>query len=299
MTPTLFVWKVCNRLKLLHLLSDKAYLKFGYRAKIGKKLDLQNPQTLNEKLQWLKLYDRKSEYTKMVDKYEAKKYIAEKIGEEYIIPTLGVWDSFDEIDFDKLPDQFVLKCTHDSGGLVICKDKSKFNVEKARKKIKRSLKTNYYLHGREWPYKNVKPRIIAEKYMTDSPESNEFTDYKFYCFNGYVDSVMVCYDRSIGDPKFYFFDKNWELRRYNKRGLEAPEGFTMPKPENMDKMFEIAEELSKDVGAPFLRVDLYNSNKQIYFGELTFFPSSGLDPNRLPETDRYFGDLVKLNQKWP
>ena len=110
---------------------------------------------------------------------------------------------------------------------------------------------------------------------------------------------MVCYDRSIGDPKFYFFDKNWELRRYNKRGLEAPEGFTMPKPENMDKMFEIAEELSKDVGAPFLRVDLYNSNKQIYFGELTFFPSSGLDPNRLPETDRYFGDLVKLNQKWP
>ena len=135
MTPTLFIWKVCNRLKLLNLLSDKAYLKFGYRAKIGKKLDLQNPQTLNEKLQWLKLYDRKSEYTKMVDKYEAKKYIAEKIGEEYIIPTLGVWDSFDEIDFDKLPDQFVLKCTHDSGGLVICKDKSKFNVEKARKKI--------------------------------------------------------------------------------------------------------------------------------------------------------------------
>ena len=280
-----------------NLFPDKAYLKFTFKAKTGKKLDLKNPKTLNEKLQWLKLYDRNPKYTGLVDKYEVKKYISSKLGEEYVIPTLGVWDSFDEIDFDTLPDQFVLKSTHDSGGLVICKDKSTLDIEVTREKIERSLKRNYYVNGREWPYKNVRHRIIAEKYMTDSSESNEFTDYKFYCFNGYVDSVMVCYDRSIGAPKFYFFDKKWELKRYNKRGLEAPEGFTLPKPDNIDKMFEIAETLSKDVGSPFLRVDLYNSNGQIYFGEVTFFPDSGFDPNRLPETDRYFGDLVFLNKK--
>lgn len=285
-----------TNLGLTKWMSDETYLKWLFKLTFKRKLDLDNPVTLNEKLQWLKLYDRNPKYTELVDKYEVKKYIADKLGEEYIIPTLGVWDRFEDIDFGSLPDQFVLKCTHDSGGLVICKDKSKLDLAYAKKKIEKSLRSNFFWRGREWPYKDVKPRIIAEKYMTDSPDSKEFTDYKFYCFNGYVDSVMVCYDRSIGDPKFYFFDKNWQLKRYNKRGLVAPEDFTLPKPENMDKMFDIAEELSKDSGASFLRVDLYNSNGQIYFGELTFFPDSGFDPNRLPETDRYFGDLVKLNK---
>lgn len=276
------------------IISDEIFIKAYYYNIFHRHIDLKNPQTLNEKLQWLKLYDRKSEYTTMVDKYAVKQYVADKIGEEYIIPTLGVWNHFDEIDFNKLPNQFVLKCTHDSGGLIICKDKSKLDLKTAKQKIEKSLKHNYYLSGREWPYKNVKPRIIAEKYMTDSPDIDEFTDYKFYCFNGYVDCVLTCIERSTGNPKFYFFDKDWKLLRYNKRGKEAPADFTLPKPENIEEMFRIASELSK--GIPFLRVDLYNSSGKIYFGELTFFPDSGWDPNRLPEIDLYFGDLVDLER---
>lgn len=274
------------------IISDEIFIKAYYYNVFHRAIDLKNPQTLNEKLQWLKLYDRNPEYTTMVDKYAVKQYVADKIGEEYIIPTLGVWNHFDEIDFKMLPNQFVLKCTHDSGGLIICKDKSQLDLKAARQKIEKSLKHNYYLSGREWPYKNVKPRIIAEKYMTDSPDIDEFTDYKFYCFNGYVDCVLTCIERSTGNPKFYFFDKDWKLLRYNKRGKEAPADFTLPKPENIEEMFRIASELSK--GIPFLRVDLYNSSGKIYFGELTFFPDSGWDPNRLPEIDLYFGDLVDL-----
>lgn len=280
---------------LSHPVPDKLYLQLQYKARMGKKLDLNNPQTMNEKLQWLKLYNRKPEYTALVDKYRVRDYIAEKLGEAYLIPLLGAWDRVEDIDFDALPDQFVLKCNHDSASVTICRDKATFDVEAAKEKLNRCLKKNMFWHTREWPYKNVQKKIICEKFMTDSPDSKEFTDYKFYCFNGNVDSVMVCYDRSIGEPKFYFFDKNWELKRYNKRGKAAPEGFTLPKPDGMDKMFEIAEVLSQDVGAPFLRVDLYYAYGQIYFGELTFFPDSGFDPNRLPETDVYFGDLTKLD----
>ena len=163
-----------------HWMDDETYLKIAYRVKMGKKLNLDPPVTFNEKLQWLKLHNQNPEYSKMVDKYEAKNWITEKIGDEFIIPTLGVWDTFDEIDFDKLPNQFVLKCTHDSGGLVICKDKRTLDKAKAKKKIEASLKRNYFLVGREYPYKAVKPRIIAEKYMVDSnPKEKEecLTDY--------------------------------------------------------------------------------------------------------------------------
>lgn len=158
---------------VLNFLPDEQYLKLRYWAAFGRKLDLENPSRFTEKLQWLKLHDRKPEYSRMVDKYEAKQYVADKIGEEYIIPTLGVWDSFDEIDFESLPDKFVLKCTHDSGGLVICKDKKSLDKDKARTKIEKSLKNNYYLWGREWPYKNVKPRIIAEQFMVDSKTEDQ------------------------------------------------------------------------------------------------------------------------------
>ena len=277
---------------LKRIIPSTIYIKILFYKRIGRRINLKKPITFNEKLQWLKLYNKKPFYAILVDKYEVKKYIAEKIGMEYVIPAYGVWDKFDDVDFGSLPDQFVLKCTHDSGGLVICKDKKNFDFKKAKEKINKSLKTNYYWCGREWPYKDVKPRIIAEKYMTDSPDVDTFTDYKFYCFNGYVDCVMVCLDRNTGDTKFYFFDKDWKLLRYNKRGKEAPEGFTIPKPACIDKMFEIAAELSK--GIPFVRVDLYVSNGQIYFGEMTFYPASGFDPNRLPETDLYFGSLIKL-----
>ncbi|SHM48007.1 ATP-grasp fold amidoligase family protein [Ruminococcus flavefaciens] len=281
--------------KIIKAMPDSLFLRLFYKHHMGKKLNLKDPKTFNEKLQWLKLHDRRPEYTTMVDKYAVKKYVADKIGEQYIIPTLGVWEKFDDIDFDKLPDRFVLKCTHDSGGLAICKDKSNFDMQAARAKIEKSLKTNYYHSLREWPYKNVPPRIIAEKYMTDDENSEGFTDYKFFCFDGKVDCVMVCLDRYTGDTKFYFFDKDWNLKRLNKRGKAAPEGFTIPKPECMDQMFELAAKLSE--GITFVRVDLYQSCGQIYFGELTFYPDSGFDENILPEADEYWGRLLKLKKE--
>lgn len=274
-------------------MQDEALLNRKYEAIFGKRLNLDNPQTFNEKLQWLKLYDRNPEYTIMVDKYKVRDYIKEKIGEEYLIPLIGVWDNPDDIDFDALPDKFVLKCNHNSGlGMCICKDKSKLNIENVKSELKKGLAQDYYLTGREWPYKNVPRKIIAEKYMTDTSDSSDFTDYKFFCFNGYVDCVMVCLERSSGDTKFYFFDSNWNLKRLNTREKNAPDGFTISKPSQMDKMFEIAAKLSK--GLPFVRIDLYQSNDHIYFGEITFFPDSGFDANLLPETDKYFGNLIHL-----
>lgn len=247
---------------------------------------------MNEKLQWLKLYDRKPIYHTMVDKLLVKDLYGQLLGKEYIIPTLGVWDRFDDIDFDKLPNKFVLKTNHSGGnmGVVICKDKSKFDKKNAKKRLEKSLRDNIYRFFAEWPYKGVKKKIFAEELIGN--EGEELVDYKFYCFDGYVDSVLVCMDRQIGDPKFYFFDKGWNLKRYNKRGQMVPEGFTIPKPENIDKMFEIAAKISK--GIPHLRVDLYNIDGNIYFGESTFFTASGFDANRLPEADLYFGGLIKL-----
>lgn len=274
-------------------LSDRRYIKLVYWLRMNKTLHLDTPQTFNEKLQWLKLHDRKPEYTMMVDKYAVRNYIAEKLGNEYLIPLLGVWDDPDDINFDELPNQFVLKCNHNSGlGMCICKDKTKLDIKQVKNKLKKGIKQNYYLIGREWPYKNVPRKIIAEKYMTDSSEVETLTDYKFFCFNGKVDSVMLCLERNTGNTKFYFFDRNWNLRRYNILGKNAPENFTISKPGNIDKMFEIAERLSE--GLPFARIDLYNSNGKIYFGEITFFPDSGFDANLLPETDKYFGDLIHL-----
>ncbi len=278
---------------LLNRLPDKQYLKLIYSATMDKKLNLKNPQTFNEKLQWLKLYNRKPEYSIMVDKHLVREYIKDKIGEEYLIPLLGVWDDPDDIDFDALPEQFVLKCNHNSGkGMYICKDKSLMNEDQVVSDLRAGLNQNYYLRGREWPYKNVKPRIIAEKYMTDS--SGGLVDYKFFCFNGRVDCVMLCIDRHIGDPKFYFFDSEWNLKRLNIRGKEAPEDFTLPMPSCMPQMFKLAEELSKS--HPFLRVDLYECMNQIYFGELTFFPASGFDCKLLEETDKYFGEKIKIKE---
>lgn len=273
---------------------DDEFLKRKYRAIMGKELPLDAPVTFNEKLQWLKLYDRDPMHTVMVDKYAVRDYIRDVLGEEYLIPLVGVWDDPEEIDFDALPDRFVLKCNHNSGlGMCICRDKSKLDLDAVRAELRRGLKQDYYLTGREWPYKNVERKIIAEQFMTD--ESEGLIDYKFFCFDGVVDCVMVCIDRHLGDTKFYFFDKDWELKRLNIRGKNAPEGFTLRKPTCIDEMFEIAARLSK--GLPFARVDLYECGGRIYFGEITFFPDSGFDPNLLPETDRYFGDLIHLPEK--
>lgn len=440
---------ICTRFPKL-IKNDAIFLKIKFWGATGIRLNLDAPKTFNAKLQWLKLYDRNPQYTIMVDKYAVKNYVSNKIGAEYIIPTIGVWDSVDEIDFDKLPSRFVLKCTHDSGGLVICQNKELLDISLAKEKLKRSLKSNYYWSGREWPYKNVKPRIIAEQYMADNlydykafcfnemprmvlvysnlycndgikevfydealkhfkiqnslhdntifktqrpkqytllhnlamylsakislgrcdfyeikeqfywgeittdlmnvseafpseewnanwgellvyprsgksveirenacirakivkdsvtiiisihnDEVNEHSkaliDYKFFCFNGVADSVMVCRGRETGNPEFYFFDKRWQLKKYNKRGMMVSDDFTLPKPDCIDEMFSIAEKLSK--GIPFVRVDLFCIDGLIYFGEMTFYPDSGFDMNIVKDADAYLGKLLILPER--
>ena len=270
---------------------DEPYLKLKYWACMGKKLNLRDPKTFNEKIQWLKLHDRKPEYTSMVDKYEAKKYVAEKIGEEYIIPTIGVWDSYDEIDFSTLPNQFVLKCTHDSGGLSICRDKATFDIESAREKINRSLKKKYFLQSREWPYKNVKPRIIAEQYMEDR-STQELRDYKFFCFDGVAKALFIASDRQKKDEdtKFDFYDIDFRHLPFTNGHPNAL--ITPQKPERFQEMVELAEKLA--AGFPHLRVDFYEVNGVVYFGELTFSHWSGFQPFVPEEWDTTFGNWINL-----
>ena len=272
-------------------LDDEEYLRRRYKATFHRELNLENPIYYTEKLQWLKLFDHNPLYTSLVDKYEVKKYIAEKIGDEYVIKTLGVWDSFDEIDFDSLPDKFVLKCTHDSGGLVICTDKSKLDYVAAKTKITKSLSNNYFLLGREWPYKNVKPRIIAEEYMEDS-ETQELRDYKFFSFDGVTKALFIATERQNPneDTKFDFFDIDFNHLPFTNG---HPNALVPPtKPAMFEDMVKIANKLSK--GFPHVRVDLYEVNKKIYFGELTFTHWSGLVPFNPEEWDLKFGEWLKL-----
>lgn len=276
---------------MLNCLPDKVYLKMAYKEAMGKSLDLENPKTFNEKLQWLKLYDRKPIYTSMVDKYEAKKFASDIIGEEYIIPTLGVWDRFDDIDFSSLPDQFVLKCTHDSGGLVICRDKKNFDVENARGIINKSLKREYYWVGREWPYKNVKPRIIAETYMEDKT-THDLPDYKFFAFNGEVKALFIATERNAKDreTKFDFYDSEFRHLPFTNGHPNAEK--EPKKPKCFEEMKHLAEKLSENI--PQLRVDFYEVDQKVYFGELTFSHWSGFVPFEPEEWDYTFGKWISL-----
>lgn len=272
-------------------MSDETYLKQVFRGYAGYPLNLSKPTTYNEKLQWLKLYDIKPIYTTMVDKCEAKKYAASIIGEEFIIPTLGVWDKFDDIDFDVLPNQFVLKCTHDSGGLVICKDKSQIDIEVTKKKINKCLERNFFWEGREWPYKNIKPRIIAEKYMEEG-QGGDLKDYKYFVFNGEAKALFIASDRQKidEDTKFDFFDMNYKHLNFTNGHPNAcppPE-----KPINFEKMRKLTEKLASDI--PELRVDFYEVNGSVYFGELTFFHWSGLVPFEPEKWDEIFGSWIVL-----
>lgn len=279
---------------LLKWMSDEKYIKLLYRTAMHKKLNLDNPQTFNEKLQWLKLYNRNPLYTTMVDKYEVKKYIASTIGDEYVIPTLGIYDNFDDIDFNKLPDKFVIKCTHDSGGLVICKDKKNFDIKAAKKKINKCLKYNFFDFGREWPYKNVKPRILIEKYMEDK-STNQLIDYKFYCFNGYIHSIIVGTNR-FGDTGlcFDFFDNKWN--HLNLSDYTRPNAKEVPKkPSQFENMKKLATKLSADI--PHVRVDFYEVDGKIYFGEMTFFDESGCMKNYPDDWDAEWGKFIKLPNK--
>lgn len=275
----------------LKWLPDELYLKFSFKAKLNQSLDLEKPKTFNEKLQWLKLNDRKPIYTQFVDKYEVRSFISEKIGEEYLIPLIGVWEKFEDIDFDSLPNEFVLKCTHDSASVIICDDKKKFDKEKAKSKIEKSLKSNYYYAAREWPYKNVKPRIIAEKYMVDNL-GGDLKDYKYMCFNGQVKCCFVCSNRNSKDGlNIDIYDKEWKLMEFTRPG-HGNSNIIIEKPNNYKLMIELAEKLSKDI--PFIRVDFYEINNRVYFGELTFFPAAGFEKFTPEEYDHILGEWINL-----
>lgn len=273
---------------------DEQYIKKVFKLSFGYELDLSNPKTFNEKLQWLKLNDHNPEYVKMVDKYLSKQFVADRIGEQYVVPLYGVWNSFDEIDFESLPEQFVLKTTHDCGGVVVCKDKSLFDKPSAKKFLEEHLRREYFYHCREWAYKFVKPRIIAEKFMKDSKDQREegLTDYKFFCFNGEPKAMFIATDRAKADTetKFDFFDMEFNHLPFTNGHPNSDK--QIEKPEQFELMIQLSKKLSS--GIPHVRVDFYESEGQIYFGEMTFFHWGGFvkfDPH---EWDLKFGEWLEL-----
>ena len=274
-------------------MSDEEFLRRKFYAKMGRKPDLDHPKTYNEKLTWMKLYYRNPQFPILADKYRVRQFVGEKIGEEYVIPMYGVWDSFDEIDFDALPDRFVLKCTHDSGGLSICRDKSGFDRKAAEAKINRSLRRNYFYVGREWQYKDIKPRIIAEQYLEDK-KTGELRDYKYFCFDGVVKAMFIATQRqSSKSTTFDFYDENFrhlDVRQGHPNAAVIPE-----KPAEFELMKTLAEKLSE--GIPHVRVDFYEVNGKVYFGEMTFFHFDGSTPFDPPEWDLTFGNWLKLPER--
>lgn len=274
-----------------YFISDEKFLKKKYKKIFGKEINLQEPKTFNEKLQWLKLNDRNPKYTNLVDKYEVRKYIKDTIGEKYLIHLIGVWDKFDDIDFSKLPNQFVLKCTHDSGGIIICKDKSQLDLDKVRKKMNKCLRKNYYYHSREWPYKNIEPRIICEEYMVDE-SGMELKDYKIMCFNGKAKCLFICLNRdSKKGLNVDFYDMEWNPMPFERHYPNS--GTIIQKPKSFDKMVELAEKLSEDI--PFVRVDFYDINGKLYFGEMTFYPGAGFEEFTPEKYDEILGEWININ----
>ena len=289
-------WKlVCDindydNYRFAHLIPDKLYLKCLFRKHMGQKLNLSKPETFNEKMQWLKLYDRKPEYALMADKAEAKKYIAEKLGEEFLIPTIGIYDSVNDVPFDSLPENFVVKCTHDSGSTFICKKNTGFDIEHIKKTLSSKLNKDFYWFGREWSYKGIKPRIIVEEFIPDE-NGNCPVDYKFFCFNGKMEVFKIDYNRFTKRAANYY-DKNCKYLNFGKIKSIPDPTIKLELPANFKEMVEITEKLSK--GIPFLRVDLYSINNRIYFGELTFYPSSGIE-HFTNDGDIFMGKLLDIN----
>lgn len=283
-----------SHLGFYNRMDDRAFLERSFPAHMGMPLRLDDPKTLSEKLQWIKLYDRRPEYTVMADKYAVRAYIADKLGQEHLIPLLGVWDDPDEIDFDALPDQFVLKCNHNSGlGMCICKDKSKLDIKKVKAQLRKGLRQDYYLTSREWPYRDIPRKIVCEQFMTDG--GAELADYKFHNFNGEPKFVLVCRDR-FSDTGLTedFFSPDWAhlpVKRPNVPIATQP----IPKPEQLEQMLEFSRILSKDI--PFVRTDFYVIGGKVYFGEITFFPASGMTPFEPESWDATFGSWLTLPTK--
>lgn len=281
---------------ILRLCPDRLFIKIKWAARrMPYHLNLKNPRSFNEKLQWIKLYDRNPLYTILVDKYKVKQYVSERIGSEHVIPLLGVWKDVESIEWDKLPNQFVLKVSHDCGGRVICKDKSQLNIEEAKTKLQKAFRKNYYYDGREWPYKNVVPVVFAEEYKED--EYGELRDYKFFCFNGEVKAMFIATDRSKGKENvcFDFFDADFNHLPFIQG---HPNAKTMPtKPKGFDEMKILASKLSK--GIPEVRVDFYDVNGHVYFGEFTLFHHGGMVKFHPVDWDYTFGSWITLpNNKY-
>ncbi|MCR5450838.1 MAG: hypothetical protein K6F23_15735 [Solobacterium sp.] len=279
---------------LLRALPDEPYLKLKFRVSIGKELDLENPLTFNEKMQWLKLYDRRPEYRIMADKYRVREYIAGKIGEKYLVPSLGVWDDPDDIDFDMLPDKFVLKCNHTSGlGVCICGDRSRLDQKAVIRELKKGMAHDYYVRGREWPYKDMPRKIIGEQYLEDAPGKGNLTDYKIHCYGGQPRSVQVMSNRfgEGGMISDYYDSVTWE-KLDMRRGTYRNDSHVHERPDELPELLELAEILSKDI--PYLRTDFYIVDHKIYFGELTLFPASGFNPFNPEKYDYLFGSWITL-----
>lgn len=303
------IFKYLSGKGLINWMPDKPYLKLMYRATTGEKLDLKNPKTFSEKLQWLKLYDRNPLYTIMVDKVKAKEYVAKKIGEKYIIPTLAVWENVEDIDFNILPNRFVIKCNHNSGkGMYICKDKRTINEKKVRERLYQGLKENYYNHGREWPYKDVPRRILVEKYMESSNENvldeiaerkasyvGDLRDFKFFCFNGEPKLCQVISNRS-SDERIDFYNMNWEripgligLSYGNIKNSKE----SLPCPRSFQEMINCAKILSKE--SYFSRIDFYDIDGHAYWGEITFYPASGFGKFRPDKWNSIIGKWINID----
>lgn len=291
-----------DMLGFLRYMSDEQWIKTMWRVRTGRNINLENPRGFNEKLNWIKLYDRNPQYTNMVDKYLVRDYIRDTIGEDYLFPLLGVWDNANDINFESLPNEFVLKCNHNSGeGMCVCKDKSVLNTEEVRKKIQIALGKNYYLSEREWPYKNVQPKVICEKFMKDNSPANHtgtLIDYKFHCFNGEPKFLYVGVDDisegSKGELKLSFLDMNWETPEYYRKD-HKPMPIKVDKPKTFDEMVYVARKLSK--GIPFVRVDLYSIDDKVYFSEFTFFPGGGFGFFSPEKWENLIGDWIELPNK--
>jgi hypothetical protein len=295
MTISDFTYRINGRVLryLAPYLSDKLFIKLFFRHKKGYWMNFNHPTTFCEKLQWLKLNNKREDFTLMVDKAEAKKFVASIIGEQYIIPTFGIYNSFEEIDFKTLPNQFILKCTHNSSGGFICKDKNTLDLDKAKLHFKTYFKQNYFIQNREYPYKKVPHRIIAEKYMVNGYDE-ELKDYKFYCFNGKAEYCQLISDRSTNET-IDFYDREWTHQIFI--GLNPKAKFAKNKenkPYNYSEMLYIADKIAKKIDTPFVRVDLYNINHMIYFGEITFFPMSGIGSFKPEEWDIKLGNMMIL-----
>ena len=271
-------------------LSDEKFLRKKWKAIFGKELNLNNPKTFNEKLQWLKLYDRKPEYIKMVDKCEVKKHAAGIIGEEYIIPTLGVWENYDEIDFDGLPDRFVLKCTHDSGSVKIIKNKSNIDHVQLKEYFTKKLSINYYYHSREWPYKNVKPRIIAEEYIEDDINP-ELRVYKVFNFNGEPGIIQMVNGDKTSHEYINYYDTEWNFLELKQN---YPNGPIDKKPVCLNEILELSAKLSQKM--PFIRTDFYVVKGKVLFSEFTFYSDAGFIAFDPKEWDQKLGDMISLPQ---